>query len=80
MMNADAVMKYDTSTNKWTEYTLPTLGAETRYISVLAKDGQMQINLAYTRTRKVARMTFRTKEELQALKVQSERQEQASNR
>jgi len=80
MMNADAVMKYDTSTNKWTEYTLPTLGAETRYISLLEKDGQIQINLAYTRTRKVARMTFRTKEELQALKVSSERQEQASNR
>jgi len=78
MMNADAVMKYDTATSKFTEYPLPTLGAETRYISLLEKDGALQIDLAYTRTRKVARMTFRSKENLQSLKAQVQGRPQPS--
>jgi streptogramin lyase len=76
MMNADAVMKYDTTTSKWTEFTLPTLGTETRYISLLEKNGALEIDLAYTRVRKVARMTFRTKEDLQSLKAQAQQKEQ----
>jgi virginiamycin B lyase len=76
LMNADAVMKFDPKTSKWTEYPYPTLGAEARYVSLLEKDGALQVIIPYSRTRKVARMTFRTKEDLQALKAQVQQHEQ----
>jgi streptogramin lyase len=77
LMNADEVLKLDPQTSQWTEYQLPTLGAETRYFSLLERDGAMQVILPYSRTRKVARMTFRTKEDIQALKNQVQQQQQA---
>jgi streptogramin lyase len=77
LMNGDEVMKFDPKTSQWTEYPLPTLGAETRYFSILERDGSMQLILPYSRTRKVARMTFRTQEDMQALKKQVRQQEQA---
>lgn len=75
-MNGDEVLKFDPKTSKWTEYPFPTLGAETRYVSLLEKDGQLQVILPYSRTRKVAKMTFRTKEDVQALRAQVQQQEQ----
>ena len=77
LMNSDEVIKYDPKTSKWTEYPFPTLGAETRYISMVERDGKMEIILPYSRARRVARMTFRTKEDLQALKQQVQQQQQA---
>lgn len=77
IMNGDEVLKYDPATSKWTEYPFPTLGAETRYVSLLEKDGALQVILPYSRTRKVARMTFRSKEDLQALKAQVQQKELA---
>lgn len=35
MMNNDSIAKFDPVTEKWTEYMLPTHGAETRHIAVL---------------------------------------------
>ncbi|MGH9680469.1 MAG: hypothetical protein ACRD4Y_11020, partial [Candidatus Acidiferrales bacterium] len=80
LMNADEVIKYDPKTSKWTEYPFPSLGAEPRYVSLLEHDGSTQVIIPYSRTRRVARMTFRTREDLQALKRQAERQEQAQAR
>jgi streptogramin lyase len=77
LMNADEVMKFDPKTSRWAEYPLPTLGAETRHISLFERDGSLQVILPYARARKVARMTFRSPEELQALKKQVEQQEEA---
>ncbi len=77
IMNGDEVMKLDVKTSQWTEYPLPTLGAETRYFSILEHDRSMQLILPYSRTRKVARMTFRSQEDIQALKKQVQQQEQA---
>ncbi len=77
IMNGDEVMKFDVKTSQWTEYPLPTLGAETRYFSILEHDRSMQLILPYSRTRKVARMTFRSQEDIQALKKQVQQQEQA---
>jgi DNA-binding beta-propeller fold protein YncE len=68
LMNADELMKFDVKTSKWTAYPLPTLGAETRYFSILEHNGSMQVILPYSRARGVARMTFRTHEDIQALK------------
>ena len=75
-MNGDEVLKYDPKTSKWSEYPFPTLGAETRYVSLLEKDGHLQVIPPYSRTRKVARMTFRGKEDLQQLKAQVPQHEQ----
>jgi streptogramin lyase len=77
LMNSDEVIKFDPKTSKWTEYPFPTLGAETRYVSLLERDGKMEVILPYSRARRVARMSFRTKEDLQALKQQVQRQEEA---
>jgi streptogramin lyase len=77
LMNADEVLRFDPSTSKWTEFQLPTLGAETRYFSILERNGSMQIIVPYSRSRKVARMTFRTPEQLQTLKKQVQGQQQA---
>jgi streptogramin lyase len=77
LMNSDEVIKYDPKASKWTEYQLPTLGAETRYVSLLERDGKMEVILPYSRARRVARMTFRSKEDLQALKQQVQQQQQA---
>ena len=79
LMNADEVIKFDPKTSKWTEYPFPTLGAETRYVSLLEKDGGLQVILPYSRARKVARMTVRSEKELESLKAQT-RLEQATTR
>jgi len=71
LMNADEVVKFDPKTSKWVEYPFPTLGAETRYVSLLEKDGGIQVILPYSRARKVARMTLRSDKELQSLKAQA---------
>jgi len=77
IMNGDEVMKFDVKTSQWTEYPVPTLGAEMRYFSILEHNGTMQLIMPYSRTRKVARMTFRSPEDIQALKKQVQQQEQA---
>ncbi len=77
LMNSDEVIKFDPKASKWTEYPLPTLGAEARYISLLQHDGKVEIILPYSRARRVARMTLRSKEDLQALKQQVQQQQQA---
>jgi streptogramin lyase len=79
LMNADEVIKFDPKSSKWTVYPFPTLGAETRYVSLLEKDGGLQVILPYSRARKVARMTVRSEKELESLKAQT-RLEQATTR
>jgi streptogramin lyase len=67
---SDVVLKYEPSTGKWTTFDLPTRGTEARYISLLEKDGKMQVIIPYSRTSKVAVMSFRSEADLQALKAQ----------
>jgi streptogramin lyase len=74
MWSADLIGKYDQTTGKWTLFDLPTRGSETRYISLLERDGKMQVVLPYSRARKVAVMTFRSEADLQALKAEAQRQ------
>jgi uncharacterized membrane-anchored protein len=44
---------------------------------LLERDGKTEVILPYSRARRVARMTFRTKEDIQALKQQAQQQQQA---
>lgn len=80
MMNADSVMKFDPKTEHWTQFSLPTLGTENRHISLIERNGTVQIIVAYERVSKVARLIVRTAEEIQALKEQVHQPERAQAR
>ena len=70
LWSTDQVAKYDPSAGKWTLYDLPTRGTETRYISILEKEGQpMQVAIPYSRLRKIAVMSPRSEAEIAALKA-----------
>ena len=68
LWTSDAIMRFDPASNKWTTFDLPTRGTEARYISLLERDGKMEVVLPYSRTSKVAVMPFRGAADLQALK------------
>lgn len=81
MMNNDSVGRFDPVTEKWTEYMLPTHGAETRHIAVNDRQYPPEVVVAYERTSKAARLQFRTREDLATLKEQVQTQRlQAANR
>jgi streptogramin lyase len=74
LWGADRVLRYDPKTSAWTAFDLPTRGAEPRYVSLLEREGApMQVVLPYFRARKVAVMTLRSEQDLQALKAQAPR-------
>lgn len=64
-------MRYEPAANKWTTFDLPTRGTEARYVSLLEKNGTMEVVVPYSRTSKVAVMTFRSDADLAALKQQA---------
>jgi streptogramin lyase len=70
---SDVIMKYDPAHNQWTTFDLPTRGTEARYISLLERDGKLEVVLPYSRTSKVATMTFRSEADLAALKSQADK-------
>jgi virginiamycin B lyase len=67
----DQVLRYDPAAKSWTAFDLPTRGSEARYVSLLERDGKMQVVLPYFRARKVAVMSFRSEADLAALKAQA---------
>lgn len=75
MMDEDRVVRYNPKTNKWDSFPLPTIGAEPRYISVLDHNGPLQVIVPYARSRRVAKITFRSAQDMQALKNQSQQQQ-----
>lgn len=64
LWSTDAIAKYNPATSQWTIFDLPSRGTETRHISLLEKDGRMQIVLPYSRTRRVAVMTVRSEADM----------------
>jgi streptogramin lyase len=71
LWSTDKVAKYDTTTNQWTLFELPTRGTESRYLSILEQPGRpMQVVVPYSRGRKVGVLTPRTDAEIAALKAQ----------
>ena len=67
----DQVLRYDPAAKSWTAFDMPTRGSEARYVSLLERDGKMQVVLPYFRARKVAVMSFRSEADLAALKAQA---------
>lgn len=76
--NSGTITKFDPKTEKWTEYSLPSLGLETHQIGVFDHDGPTQIAVADERNSKIAHLRFRTQEEVRSLRA--EIQETASNK
>jgi streptogramin lyase len=64
------VGRFDPKTEQWTEYMLPTRGAESRHIAVLDKGGQTTVVVPYWRSSKVARLQFRTRQQMEQSKAQ----------
>jgi len=70
LWSTDQIAKYDPASAKWTLYDLPSRGTETRYISILERDGQpMQVVVPYSRLRKLAVMSPRSEADIAKLKA-----------
>jgi streptogramin lyase len=74
LWSTDKIAKFDPSTSRWTLFELPTRGSEPRHISLLERDGKLQVVVPYYKARKVSVMTPRSEAKLQALKNQIDRQ------
>ena len=74
--NSDTIAKFDPKTERWVEYHLPTLGTEIHHIGILDHNGATEVSLAEERTFKVAHLTFRTREQMNALKKRTQNQAQ----
>jgi streptogramin lyase len=70
LTNGDSIAKFDPKTEQWTEYPLPSRGIDLRHISLSNLNGATQVVVGYTRNSKVARIAFRSKEDLEALTAQ----------
>jgi streptogramin lyase len=66
LMNADRVARFDPQSEKWTEFHLPTRGTETRFIAVDNRTEPVEVWTPYWRTSKLARIQFRTTEQIKA--------------
>ena len=67
--HGDAIAKFDPKTERWTSYFLPTIGTKTHGLQAVTVNGRTQIGMGYLGAGKVAKLEFRTREELQRLKA-----------
>ena len=65
------ILRYDPASQAWATFDLPTRGSEARYISVTEHTGALQVVVPYSRTSKVAVMSFRSEADMAALKAQA---------
>lgn len=69
LWSTDKIARYDTASQKWTIFDLPTLATENRYISLLERDdGTTTVTIPSWRTSKVAIMSFRSPEDMERAK------------
>ena len=71
--HGDAIAKFDPGTEQWTSYFLPTIGTKTHGLQAVTVNGRTQIGMGYLGAGKVAKLEFRTREELQRLKAETRR-------
>lgn len=69
LMSADGLASFNPKTEKWTEYSYPSRGNETRYIAVDNYKPRVEVWVPSSRTNKLLRLQFRTKEDMQQLKA-----------
>lgn len=70
--NGDYVGKFNPKTERWTRYDLPTLGTEAHGLQVVTVAGRTQVTAPYWAAGKTAKLEFRTRAELQALKAEAQ--------
>jgi streptogramin lyase len=70
--NGDYVGKFNPRTERWTRYDLPTLGTEAHGLQVVTVNKRTQVTAPYWAAGKTAKLEFRTRQELQALKVEAQ--------
>ncbi len=63
----DRIYRFDPSANKWTMFELPVHGTEIRHISLLERDGKLQVVMPVYRTSQMGVMTIRSQAEMAAL-------------
>ncbi|MBI4465070.1 MAG: carboxypeptidase regulatory-like domain-containing protein [Acidobacteria bacterium] len=66
LMNADRVARFNPKTETWTEFTLPSIATENRFIAVDNSKDTVEVWVPYWRTNRLARIQFRSKEQLRA--------------
>jgi streptogramin lyase len=66
---ADSILRYDPAAKTWARFDLPTRGTEARYISLTEHSGALQVVVPYSRTSKVAVMSFRSEADMAKLKA-----------
>ena len=70
--NADAVGRFNPTTETWTWYDLPTLGGESHGLQVVTVNGRTQVAVPYWGSSKIAKLELRTTEELAALRAEAQ--------
>lgn len=73
LMNGDRVARFDPVTETWNEYWLPSRGTETRFIAVDNNKPTVEVWTPYWRTNRIARLQFRTENDLQAAELRTRR-------
>ena len=68
----DAVLLFDPRTEAWTSYYWPSRGAAPRHLSVIDRDGVVQVVTAFWGTSRAGRMVIRTEKDVQALRAQAQ--------
>ena len=71
--HGDAIARFDPDTDQWTSYFLPTIGTKTHGLQAVTVNGRTEIGMGYLGAGKVAKLEFRTREELQRLKAETRR-------
>lgn len=67
----DRIYRYDPGTNQWTLFELPVHGTEIRHISLLERDGKLQVVMPVYRTSQMGVMTIRSETEMAARRAQA---------
>lgn len=67
----DRIYRFNPATNTWTTFELPVHGTEIRHISLLERDGKLQVAMPVYRTSQMGVMTVRSETEMAALRAQA---------
>jgi len=67
----DRIYRFNPATNTWTTFELPVHGTEIRHISLLERDGKLQVAMPVYRTSQMGVMTIRSEADMAALRAQS---------
>src|SRR5206468_9663509 len=71
LWTSDRLFKFDPGASKWTMFDLPVHGTEVRHISLLERDGKLNVIVPVYRSSQMGVMTLRIDADLATLKAQA---------